>query len=289
MTTRDQEPEPYILTPDEEQAAIRYAIQRAKDWYIDQHLKIGFKLGTVELKVAGINWEEAIGREAVLKQCNSNKQHVEWEKRERDAEKQRELARRLELQETWTAKQIFTLMRWTSETVYGRQLEVNDHNRQLITALCFFLSRDIRFNTELGYSFKKGLLIRGITGLGKTFLIKCAMNNELHPISVFSMVKISETVQEQGLMDLPVKKGGIICLDDVGTEMAWVKHYGTDINFFKNFIETYHLEHTPDYSGVIFTTNLSFDVIEEQYGIRVRSRIREMFNVVNVTGDDMRC
>ncbi len=36
------------------------------------------------------------------------------------------------------------------------------------------------------------------------------------------------------------------------------------------------------------TTNLSGDQIEENYGTRVRSRMREMFNMIILPGEDRR-
>ena len=79
----------------------------------------------------------------------------------------------------------------------------------------------------------------------------------------------------------------IICIDDVGTEEPIVNHYGTKINWFKNFIEGYYAQFNT-YESIIITTNCSFQEIEQKYGGRVRSRMAQMFNVINVEGDDFR-
>jgi DNA replication protein DnaC len=76
-------------------------------------------------------------------------------------------------------------------------------------------------------------------------------------------------------------------IDDVGSEAVPVKYYGTEINWFKDFIETIYLKQT-NYSNVIITTNLGGEEIEKLYGYRVRSRLREMFNVIELTGKDLR-
>jgi len=76
-------------------------------------------------------------------------------------------------------------------------------------------------------------------------------------------------------------------LDDVGTEEPIVNHYGTKINWFKNFIEMYYLKNKP-FNKLIISTNNSFDEIESKYGFRVRSRIKDMFNIIDVQGKDMR-
>jgi len=76
-------------------------------------------------------------------------------------------------------------------------------------------------------------------------------------------------------------------LDDVGTEEHTVNHYGTKISFFKNFIEKYYLQNKT-YEKLVVSTNNSFNEMEEKYGFRVRSRIKDMFNIIDVTGKDMR-
>ena len=176
-------------------------------------------------------------------------------------------------------------MAWTSEKCYGKKLILHDDNTLLIRAICFFFSRDERFETELNYDLNKGFLIRGVSGLGKTYLLKCIENNDVRPIKIVSMIDISEQVKEEGTYDLQYKNS--LYLDDVGTEEPIVNHYGTKINWFKNFIEIYYLKNKP-FNKLIISTNNSFDEIENKYGFRVRSRIKDMFNIIDVRGKDMR-
>lgn len=286
LTKSDDEPEEYILTAEEEQTAINYAITRAKEDYQRKHLEKGERLIDVNIKISEIDWIEKIEKDSLLKNCNSNKQYDLWLKKKNQEEKQQEQNRLIELKQRHTAKFIYNIMAWTSLKVFNKTLIVNSDNKKFITTICFFLSGDERFETELGYSFKKGLLVRGISGLGKTFLFQCVKDNQLLPITIYSMIDIAETVQEQGYLELP-KTTGIIYLDDVGTEESVVKHYGTNINFFKNFIEKYYLNNS-QFNRLIISTNDNFDKIEEKYGFRVRSRMKDIFNIINVTGTDMR-
>jgi DNA replication protein DnaC len=178
-------------------------------------------------------------------------------------------------------------MKWTSRNVLGKEFILNEDNKRLITTLCYFFSADQRFETELNFSMKKGLLIRGISGLGKTHLVKCLENNELNPVLILSMIEISEEIKQEGEYQIKVGDKKIIYLDDVGTEEATINHYGTKINFFKNFIEGYYLRNSP-FNRLIISTNNSAAEIEEKYGFRVRSRMRDMFNVIDIHGRDMR-
>ena len=179
-------------------------------------------------------------------------------------------------------------MAHSSQQVFGKTLIVNESNKALITAICFFLSNDARFETELGLSFKKGLLIRGISGLGKTFLITCVKDNLLNPVAIFSMLDIAEKIKDEGSFNIRFKKDRIIYLDDVGTEESTINHFGTKINFFKNFLETFYMHHPQDFNRLIISTNSNFNEIEEKYGFRVRSRVKDMFNIIDIKGEDLR-
>ncbi len=194
-----------------------------------------------------------------------------------------------ELIERCDATYMFKLMKWSSQNNFGRKLIVNENTTYLIKVLCYFLSNDIRFEKELGFSFSKGLLIRGISGLGKTHLVRCLENNELSPILVLSMIEITDEIKDQGQYELKLGNKKVVYLDDVGTEEATVNHFGTKISFFKNFIELVYLKNKENgFNKLMISTNNSFAEIEAKYGFRVRSRMKDMFNTIDVKGEDLR-
>lgn len=286
LTNVDEEPEEYILTKEEEERVIWNAKDSAMRYAAWKMTNLGVPEGDIELKISLVNWDEEIDRESILRQANSVKHHGIWQKAQRQKEKELSLHKSEELKKIWTAKFMYRLMAWTSKNVYEKDLIVNEDNRKLITAVCFFVSRDERFETELKYSFEKGLLIRGISGLGKTHVVKCVEKNELNPILSLSMIDITEEIQEFGGYQITMGDNKILYLDDVGTEEPVIIHFGTKIKFFKNLIEK--LYHRRAYSNSIISTNLNFKDIGDRYGFRVESRMREMYNVIDVTGKDMR-
>jgi DNA replication protein DnaC len=129
------------------------------------------------------------------------------------------------------------------------------------------------------------MMILGTAGLGKTKVIEAVKGNELHPISIYSMIDITRKLRLTGDVELNTRQ--FILLDDVGSEEETVKFYGTDITWFKDFIESYYLENKY-YSNLFITTNCDGNLIEKKYGYRVRSRLREMFNVIELKGEDLR-
>lgn len=283
----ESENEPYILSAEEEKGIIEHEVEQQKNYMRWKMKELVFTDGAIEEKILATDWEKAIDRDKALQQANSNKHQDLWHKEQQVARKEKAKKELHELREKCSAKYMLQLMKSTSLHDFGKPLIINEYNTKLIKTICFFLSNDGRFESELGYTFKKGLLIRGVSGLGKTHLIKCVEKNELYPILVLSMVEIADQIKAEGEFYVQLGDNKITYLDDVGTEEATINHFGTKINWYKNFIETYYLRNKI-YSKLIVSTNNNFAEIAEKYGFRVSSRMRDMFNVIDVSGKDMR-
>jgi len=281
--------ESYILTPEEEEESIRYAAQKLKENTVWKMKDKGLSEGEILLRISGVNWESEVNREEILKAANSSKHQDLWHKEQRVKEKEAEEKRIKDLVERCDAKYMWKLMKWTSKEKYKKDFILNSENKHFVTCLCYFLSGDPRFETELGYSFQKGLLIRGVSGLGKTHLVQCVADNELNPILILSMLDITDEIKHNGEYEIKMGNKKVIYLDDVGTEEPTVNHYGTKISYFKNFIELVYLKNQgKTFNKLMVSTNNSFSEMEEKYGFRVRSRIKDMFNIIDVKGKDMR-
>lgn len=284
-----QSPEPStvfadILTDQEKQSAIDYAIERAKSRYTVAMAGRGVSARKVVEKMETIDWMDRINVAELLETCNRNKHraidHQEFEAKRREEEKQKKQA----LIEKCNAGYFFSMIKHFFISNYGR-FDYDKNNEHYIKSVCFFLSNDKRFEADLRYSFKNGLFVQGTAGLGKTKVLEAVSDNPLYKIKIISMIQVSEAVKEHGSFEIDTRQ--IILLDDVGSEQETVNHYGTKINWFKDFIESYYLQNKI-YSGLLVTTNCTGDEIEAKYGYRVRSRIREMFNQITLTGEDKR-
>lgn len=285
----ENEEELYILTKEEELKVIEHEITMAKDHMIWKMKSAGALQNQIDDRIAQINWDEKINKNEVLIRANSVKTYEIWLKEKHKNDKEEEERKAKELKDHWTAKQMYNLMAWTSQNTYGKKLIVNDENKKLITAICFFISRDERFESELGYSFEKGLLIRGISGIGKTHLVRCVEKNGLNPLLTLSMIEISDELMAYGEYEMKMGSANILYLDDIGTEETPIVHFGTKIHYFKNFIESIYLrQKEKGFKNLVLSTNLNFHQCSEKYGFRVASRMRDMFNVIDVSGKDMR-
>lgn len=284
--TEHQELEPYTLTKDEEQRAIAYAIEQAQK-FTAWKLRNLLEPDAIVQQIACTDWSKKIDCAKVLAQANIAKNQEQWQRSQRRKEVEQEGNRLKELAAYWTYGRVYKLMKYNSVAKFGKELDETPANLLAIKALCFFIARDDRFADELKFDRLKGLLIRGPAGTGKTHLVRCAEDNGLNPILSLSMLDITEQVKEDGKFEIEKKDNKLIYLDDVGTEEASVKHYGTNNVWFKNFIETvYHK--TKCFNHLIISTNLNFGDIGDKYGFRVEGRMREMFNVIDIKGKDYR-
>ncbi len=195
------------------------------------------------------------------------------------------------LRSEWDYTAFLKLMR-TESWNRGVKLVENEDTLHLIKALCFRFSYNERYETELGYSFSKGLIVHGEPGLGKTYLFELIQNNPFNNLQIITMHDIVRSVVDTG--DFKGQKWftyNQILIDDVGTEYFGdnaIKRYGTDINWFKTFIENEYSKSKKTLSRVIITTNDSAEEIGNKYGFRVRDRLAEMFDVIRVTGKSFR-
>jgi DNA replication protein DnaC len=269
-------------------AAIEHAVKTETEhavWRLSRKKKLGYF--EIMKRLATLDISAAIDVVKILETANHNKHFLLWQQEQERNRQQQTINRQQELQEFWTANRMLQFMRWTSTMLYQKKLIENQHTLPLIKTVCYFLSRDPRFETELGYTFRRGLLIRGISGLGKTHVPKCAADNELNPVRMLSMVEITDQIKQEGNYQLKMEGKKLIYLDDVGTEETPVNYFGTRITWFKDFLELYYSKDRP-FANLMISTNISFDQIEQKYGFRVRSRMKDMFNVLDVRGTDMR-
>jgi DNA replication protein DnaC len=185
---------------------------------------------------------------------------------------------------------------------FNRKFILDGYNKPLIEKLCQYFTMDPDFeNNE--FSHNKGLLIMGNVGVGKTELMRFMQKNKKCCFKIASCIDIAdefvyldkdETIEkiystplDKALHDPSVffqRKIGY-CFDDLGTEEI-KNNYGNKKNVMADIIMAIYQK--KDFSKYHITTNLNPEEIEQRYGTRVKSRLREMFNVFVLTGEDRR-
>jgi hypothetical protein len=149
----------------------------------------------------------------------------------------------------------------------------------------------------------KGLLLIGNIGVGKTYTVKkLSQSNKkgygsynqptmfymqgdvAYPIyeSDITSAGISSMTTTKGLAILSMFKQHDLYLDDIGSEKDLVSSYGEKFNPIQELLSIRYL--SPQYKNYM-TSNLTLDELQNKYGERVISRIKEMCNVVLVLGN----
>lgn len=180
------------------------------------------------------------------------------------------------------------------------KFEIDEQNRTLVYKLALYFTDNEEFNCE-GYSLKKGLLIMGNVGTGKTDLMKFFQKNKKRCYRIVTCNLVSDdyliykeelesvysTPIEKPLYDPAVFFQKYIgnCFDDLGTEEN-KNAYGNKKNVMADVITSIYAK--GDFEKFHITTNLTKEEIEAKYGTRVLSRIKEMFNIFSYTGKDRR-
>ncbi|WP_299429877.1 ATPase [uncultured Maribacter sp.] len=170
--------------------------------------------------------------------------------------------------------------------LFGKDFKIIDEDREILFKLCNYFIQDETNCKKLGIDITKGILLTGPVGCGKTSLMKLLRHIVPHqkPYKIIPTRNIAfgfnhigyKTIEDYG-------DGQFFCFDDLGVEPMG-RHYGKDCNVMGEILlSRYDLFCHPERSRRVkthATTNLNAQELEERYGIRVRSRMRQLFNLV---------
>lgn len=283
--------EPYILTKEDEDLVLKINSERLVAAKIARFIKNGMEVQEATKKAEIFDYTAEIEK---LKNdwflaYNNSKHRELFQIEQRQKENEAEAAKKEMLKTTWSASAIYQLIKYNFYEKYPKkEFLATGPQLQILKTVCFFLSRDQRFCTELGLTFEKGLIIRSAAGVGKTDTFLLAANNGINPVCALNLKQVELEIKSWGKLETKLFQQKIQLLDDVGTETTPIKYFGTPINWFSDFIENYYAMAKNDFNRVVITTNLNDRQILEKYGFRVFDRIKEMFNIVDIEGVSLR-
>ena len=141
----------------------------------------------------------------------------------------------------------------------------------------------------MNIDIQKGILLSGPIGSGKTSIMKLLRFIVPHKRQ-YKIIPCRNTVFSFNLLGFKTIEDygneGYYCFDDLGLEPSG-RHFGKDCNVMGEILLSRYDMYSKTLSLRVqsrslthATTNLNAKELEERYGNRVRSRMRELFNLI---------
>lgn len=173
--------------------------------------------------------------------------------------------------------------------LYGTHFKILETDYPIIYKLIAYFLKDEQTCFQYNINLNKGILLSGPIGCGKTSIMNIMkyLTPTEHKFFVKPCRDISfEFIQDGYQIIHKYSKGKLyeyepktICFDDLGTESN-LKYYGNECNVMAEILLSRYDVYIAKRIQTHITTNLSASEIETQYGNRVRSRMRELFNLI---------
>lgn len=213
------------------------------------------------------------------------------------------------------ASKIVYLILYKHLEKFGKKPFFDDDMKKLYRLLTYYFTQNKEFENasfkakiedgfyEQKYSLKKGLLLMGYPGRGKTYAMEYIFSpfaNRFFPdlryvkYNAFNIVQACEEEGSKALFRYQQSfyrdyKPRHIYIDEIGAEAPQVQHYGNKIQPILSILHTRHKQFIENGAITHATTNLDLNGLEQHYDFRIKSRIFELFNIIQIgKGQDLR-
>jgi energy-coupling factor transporter ATP-binding protein EcfA2 len=179
-------------------------------------------------------------------------------------------------------KKILIYLDAKGKLMFGKNFKIYEEDEVVLYKLCIYFIRDVEACKKQNIDIDKGILLTGPVGCGKTSLMKLLRHIVPHhkPYELIPARNITfafnnigfKIIQEYG-------NSNFYCFDDLGVETTG-RHFGKDCNVMGEILLSRYDLFLQRKIRTHATTNLNAQELEEQYGNRVRSRMRQLFNLI---------
>ena len=179
-------------------------------------------------------------------------------------------------------EKMLTYLDAKGKLMFGKKFKIYREDREIIYKLCLYFIRDKARCSRYGIDIDKGILLSGPVGCGKTSLMKLMKYLVPHqrPYEVLPCRNIVFSFNHIGYKTIEhYGNSQFFCFDDLGVEPMG-RHFGKDCNVIGEILLSRYDLFTSHKRKTHATTNFNAQELEERYGNRVRSRMRQMFNLV---------
>ena len=189
-------------------------------------------------------------------------------------------------------KRILIYLDHKGKLLFGKKFKIHKEDEEIILKLCTYMIHDQEGCKKLGIDLHKGILLSGPVGCGKTSLMKLIPHFIPHmkKYEIIPSRNLAFQFNNEGFKVIEqYSNNNFYCFDDLGIEPTG-RHFGKDCNVMGEILLSRYDLFIKHHSNVSFraqsrnlthaTTNLNAQELEERYGNRVRSRMRQLFNLI---------
>ncbi|GLU45120.1 ATPase [Allomuricauda sp. NBRC 101325] len=179
-------------------------------------------------------------------------------------------------------KKMLVYLEVKGKILFGQKFKIYREDREIIYKLCLYFIRDKERCDQLGIDVNKGILLSGPVGCGKTCLMKLLkfMVPHQRPYAVIPSRNIVYAFNHVGYKIIgDYGDSQSFCFDDLGVEPSGV-YFGKECNVIGEILLSRYELFMDHRLKTHATTNLNAKELEDRYGNRVRSRMRELFNLI---------
>ena len=191
-------------------------------------------------------------------------------------------------------EKIKTYLNIKGHLLFGQNFRLYKEDEPLLLKLCCYFIQDHNSCAKLGIDTNKGILLSGPVGCGKTSLMKLLPHLAPHKTN-YEFIPTRNIIFNFNTNGFEVldkyNDTKNYCFDDLGIEPVG-SHYAKECNvmgeillsrydLFTQNSQSLSLSQGHNHSKTHITTNLNANELEKRYGSRVRSRLREMFNLIS--------
>ena len=185
--------------------------------------------------------------------------------------------------------QVIAWLEHKGRLLFGNHFRILPADHSIVMRLWAWFRRDEETCNAFGIDIGKGILLAGPVGCGKTSLM--TLMKYVAPTGYKHIIKpcrdISFEFIDGGYKVLHTYSKGKLneslprayCFDDLGIENN-LKYFGNECNVMTEILLSRYDLFVSRRIPTHITTNLSASEIEKYYGPRVRSRLREMVNLI---------
>lgn len=230
---------------------------------------------------------------------NERKKRVAQEKKEMEKIHTyfQEISKKKSKKEAIVSYDAFKNILWKEGRKYFNQMNrdfiVDDNNKDFLNLISLYFSNDAQFEIVSDGELRKGLLIYGICGVGKSSIFDIIQNiSKKYKLNYlwFKNTSVHTVITEYNLEGEEIVKKytrGKVHFDDLGTEKL-ANSWGVREKLMERILEIRYNEFKAKGTKTFVTTNLSIEKLKSHYGIRVADRLYEMFNFIELGGDSRR-